>query len=87
MPAWPAKLPIAVLDYKIDWSKQITGSILSAKHEVVSGDVIIVDEDFSEAITTVVLKGGVSGSNCRIQCLVETGDGLWPAAVVDIEII
>lgn len=52
--SWPFKDPNEVLDYVVNWTPRIEpgDSIQSVTHTVVSGDVVIDDEDFDNAGTT-----------------------------------
>jgi hypothetical protein len=78
---WPAKDPDEVLDYQLDWADderprlEAGETITSSAWSVVSGTVVIDDDDSVGGVTTVWLSGGEAGEACVILNRVTTSEG------------
>lgn len=61
MSTWPSKDPDAVLDYQYTIPLDEGDAVATATFEKLSGDVVIDDEDRTEAVFTIRLSGGTDG--------------------------
>jgi len=83
MARWRSKDPNDILDYTLDWTRQMakdTDTIAAYSITVEEGSVE-VDEasghgtDFDDTTTVVWLMGGVAGEECVVVNTIETAEG------------
>lgn len=77
MPVW-GKDPDDVLDYTLDWSKQLVedDTIVAVTHIVLPGsELFVLSENFTDTTSTCWLQAGVLNLSYSVTCRVTTSKG------------
>ncbi len=88
MPFRSTKDPDAVLDYTLDWSRELVGgdTIIAAVFTPDTG--ITIDSDsFTDSTTTVWLSGGEDGTTYEVSVHITTAAGRQDDRVIEIAVL
>lgn len=82
------KDPEAKRDYGLDWALDIGATTITASvWEVVSGDIVIESDSFTDTKTAVRLTGGTVGTGCTVKNHIVLSSGEEDEYSGEIEIV
>lgn len=75
MLSWPNKDPDAVLDYKLDWTKFLSGDTITASTWTLPAGLTNSGDSFTDTSTTIWLSGGTAGTKYTAHNQITTSGG------------
>lgn len=72
---WPAKDPAEVLDYGIDWKKELGTATITGSSWAVPDGVAVVEESHGADFSVIRLSGGTLAERYKLTNTVTASDG------------